>query len=70
MPDYSNGKICRIRFYDGDKLMYIGSTVQPLAVRFGMHKINITCSLFHYIQENYKGDYKENIDKIKEYKKE
>jgi hypothetical protein len=58
MPNYSNGKIYTIRFYDNDKLIYIGSTTQILAVRFGGHKININCSLFQYIQENYNGDFK------------
>ena len=29
-----------IRFYDNDKLIYIGSTTQILAVRFGGHKKN------------------------------
>ena len=38
MPNYSNGKIYSIRFYDNDKLLYIGSTTQILAVRFGGHK--------------------------------
>lgn len=58
MPDYSNGKIYSIRFYDNDKLIYIGSTTQILAVRFGGHKRDIKCSLFQYIQDNYNGDFK------------
>jgi hypothetical protein len=57
MPNYSNGKIYSIRFYDNDKLIYIGSTTQILAVRFGGHKRNI-CSLYQYIQEYYNGDFK------------
>jgi hypothetical protein len=47
-----------IRFYDNDKLIYIGSTTQILAVRFEGHKNKIRCSLFQYIQENYNGDFK------------
>ena len=58
MPDYSKGQIYSIRFFDNDKLIYIGSTIQPLAVRFGGHKRNIRCSLYHYIQENFNGDFK------------
>ncbi len=58
MPNYSNGKIYTIRFYDNDKLIYIGSTTQILAVRFGGHKRGLTRSLNQYIQENYNGDFK------------
>ena len=58
MPDYSNGKIYSIRFYDNDKLIYIGSTTQILAVKFGGHKRNNKCSLFQYIQENNNADFK------------
>ena len=58
MSNYSNGKIYSIRFYDNDKLIYIGSTIQPLAVRFGGHKRSINSSVFKYIQENYTGDFK------------
>jgi hypothetical protein len=58
MPDYSKGQIYTIRFFDNDKLIYIGSTTQNLAVRFGGHKRDDTTSLFQYIQENYNGDFK------------
>ncbi len=58
MPNYSNGKIYSIRFYDNDKLIYIGSTIQPLAVRFGGHKRSIKSSVFKYIQDNFNGDFK------------
>ncbi len=58
MPNYSNGKIYSIRFYDNDKLIYIGSTTQILAVRFGGHKRCSRCSLYQYIQNNYNGDFK------------
>ena len=58
MPDYSKGQIYTIRFYDNDKLLYIGSTVQPLAQRFIGHKQLLKCSLFQYIQEHYNGDFK------------
>ena len=58
MPNYSNSKIYSIRFYDNDKLIYIGSTTQILAVKFGGHKRNINNSLYQYIQENNNGDFK------------
>lgn len=59
MPkDYSNGKIYSVRFYDNDKLIYIGSTIQSLAVRFGGHKRDFGCSLYKYIEEHYSGDFK------------
>jgi len=58
MPDYSKGQIYSIRFFDNDRIIYIGSTTQNLAVRFGGHKRDDTTSLFKYIQENYNGDFK------------
>jgi hypothetical protein len=58
MPNYSNGKIYSIRFNDNDKLIYIGSTTQILAVRFGGHTKQSNNSLYQYIQENYNGDFK------------
>lgn len=58
MPNYSNGKIYSIRFNDNDKLIYIGSTTQILAVRFGGHKKKSNNSLYQYIQDNYNGDFK------------
>ena len=38
--------------------MYIGSTTQNLAVRFGGHKRDLGCSLDQYIQENYNSNFK------------
>lgn len=58
MPNYSNGKIYSIRFFDNDKLIYIGSTICNLKARYGKHKRAFDCSLFQYIQENYNGDFK------------
>ena len=57
MPDYSNCKIYSIRFYDNDKLIYIGSTTQSSADRFRGHKTLIT-SLYQYIRDNYNCDFK------------
>ena len=39
-------------------IIYIGSTVQALAVRFGGHKVNKKGSLYQYIKDNYEGDFK------------
>ena len=38
MPDYSKGKIYTIRNRNDDAKIYVGSTIQSLAVRFGGHK--------------------------------
>ena len=38
MPDYTNGKIYTIRCKTDDNLIYVGSTIQSLPVRFGGHK--------------------------------
>jgi hypothetical protein len=56
MLDYSNAKIYTIRFIDNDNNIYIGSTIQPLAVRFGGHK-KVVSSLYEYIQDVYNGDW-------------
>jgi hypothetical protein len=40
MPDYSKGKIYTIRCRTDDSLIYVGSTIQPLAVRWGGHKVD------------------------------
>jgi hypothetical protein len=39
MPNYSNGKIYTIRNRNDDTKIYVGSTIQSLAVRFGGHKV-------------------------------
>jgi len=38
MPDYSKSKIYTIRNRNDDSKIYVGSTIQPLAVRLGEHK--------------------------------
>ena len=38
MPDYNKGKIYTIRCRTDNTLIYVGSTIQPLAVRWGEHK--------------------------------
>ena len=39
MPDYSKGKIYTIRCRTDKTLIYVGSTIQPLSVRLGGHKV-------------------------------
>ncbi len=58
MPDYNNGKIYTVRFNNSNEI-YIGSTTQSLAVRFGGHKIPSSCSLYQFIKNKYNGDWKE-----------
>jgi len=38
MPDYQKGKIYTIRCHEDPALIYVGSTIQPLSVRWGGHK--------------------------------
>jgi hypothetical protein len=58
MPDYSNGKIYTIRFQNSNEI-YIGSTIQSIAVRFGGHKIPNRCCLYQLIKDKYNGDWNE-----------
>lgn len=63
MPDYSKGKIYKIE-NDIDDEIYIGSTIQPLSVRWGGHKndckrfFNSSCRLYElmrlYGEEHFK----------------
>lgn len=68
MIDYSKGQIYSIRFYDDDKHIYIGSTVQPLSVRLGELKRRRGSPLSKYILQqcngNFKACYIELIEKL------
>ncbi len=55
MPHYNNGKIYTVRFNNSNEI-YIGSTTQSLAVRFGGHKRNNT-SLYKLIKSKYNDDW-------------
>ncbi len=55
MPDYRFGMIYSIRFHDNDKLIYIGSTIQPLYKRFSSHKNETTIQ--SYVMTHYNGDW-------------
>ena len=67
MPDYSKGKIYTIRFNDNSKLIYIGSTIQTLPMRYGGHKRDRECSLFQYVQEHYNGEWSNTYIELLEY---
>ena len=58
MPDYSQCKTYVIKFYDDDKLIYIGSTTQSLQNRLCSHRKDFKCSLYKYILNHYDGDFK------------
>lgn len=40
MPDYGKGKIYTIRCRTDDTMIYVGSTIQQLSVRWGAHKVD------------------------------
>ena len=48
-PNFQNGKIYAIRSHQTDKI-YIGSTTQTLAVRFGGHKKKMDCSSIQILE--------------------
>ena len=48
MPDYTKGKIYTIRCKTDDTLIYVGSTIQPLSVRFGAHKVTSNHAKYQY----------------------
>lgn len=56
MPDYSKGKIYTIRFHNSNEI-YVGSTIQPLAVRFGGHKSGNSKLVKFIIDTKYNGDW-------------
>ena len=58
MPNYSNGKIYTIRFHNSNEI-YIGSTTQSLAVRFGGHKRQGNSAVYKVINMKYNGNWEE-----------
>jgi hypothetical protein len=58
MTNYLKSNIYIIKFYDNEKLIYIGSTICKLKARYSNHKFNNNCSLYQYIKEHYNGDFK------------
>ncbi len=58
MPNYANGKIYTIRFHNSNEI-YIGSTTQSLAVRFGGHKRTDKSAVYKFINDKYDGKWDE-----------
>ena len=58
MPNYKNGKIYSIRFYNSNHI-YIGSTTQSLSARLGGHKNGNTKSVKHHIDNICDGNWNE-----------
>jgi hypothetical protein len=58
MPDYNNGKIYIVRFNKSNEI-YIGSTTQSLAVRFGGHKRCKSSSVYKLINDKYNENWDE-----------
>jgi len=46
---YKRGKIYTIRCRYDNNLIYVGSTIQPLSKRIGLHRTSKNCSLFQYV---------------------
>ena len=57
MRDYSKSCIYIIKFHSIDSLVYIGSTIRPLNVRFNCHKYDNGTSLYKFIEDNNNGDW-------------
>ncbi len=58
MPDYKNGKIYTVRFHNSNEI-YVGSTTQSLAVRFGGHKKSNLSSIYRLINNKYNGNWED-----------
>jgi hypothetical protein len=56
MPNYANGKIYTIRFYNSNEI-YIGSTIQPLPDRFRGHKNGNCKAVKNIIDTKYGSDW-------------
>jgi len=54
---YQRGKIYTIRCYDDDKLIYVGSTIQPLCVRMADHRRDKRSSIYQYVNNNFNGNW-------------
>ena len=54
---YKRGKIYTIRCRDDDSLVYVGSTIQPLAKRIGGHRKDKECSLYQFVDGDWSNWY-------------
>ena len=57
MPDYSKGKIYTVRCRTDASLIYVGSTIQPLAKRVQQHKFDDKITLYKLVNETFDGDW-------------
>jgi len=48
---YENGKIYFIKCKNDDELLYVGSTIKPLGMRFSNHKYDKTKCIFKYVDD-------------------
>ena len=64
---YLKAKIYTIRCRYDDSLIYVGSTIGRLTDRFSVHKRDINCSLYKYIQTNCNGDWSDWYIELYEY---
>jgi hypothetical protein len=54
---YKRGKIYTIRCRYDDSLIYVGSTINTLAKRIGCHRTDKKCSLYKYVDGDWKNWY-------------
>jgi hypothetical protein len=54
---YKRGKIYTIRCRYDDSLIYVGSTINTLAKRMGLHRLDKKCSLYQYVDGDWKNWY-------------
>jgi hypothetical protein len=54
---YKRGKIYTIRCRFDDSLVYVGSTIQPLAKRIGGHRQDKKCSLYQFVDGDWSNWY-------------
>ena len=54
---YQRGKIYTVRCYDDDTLIYVGSTIETLSARMSKHRYHNTCTLYQYVNGNWKNWY-------------
>jgi len=54
---YKDGKIYKITHIDNEKIIYIGSTIETLNVRYSGHRKDDTCSFYKYVKNNYECNY-------------
>jgi len=54
---YKRGKIYTVRCKYDDSLIYVGSTIEKLSIRMAKHRYDKTCSLYKYVDGDWKNWY-------------